>query len=211
MDNKVIGLSGFAGAGKDLFFAELQKADSRFVRFALADELKRELNPFLKQMYGIDIFTCSRELKNKVRPILVEHGKIRRIDSKGTHWTNILKNQIQAFCVAAPDAIVCVTDIRYDFYENDEVSWIQQDMGGTLVHISRYEEEELISIHGETVKRKKFQDAPNRDEAENDPKVKAKANYRVEWPTILNTDGSVNAELLQPYVTNFIKFLDGKN
>lgn len=210
MDNKVIGLSGFAGAGKDLFFAELQKADPRFVRFALADELKRELNPFLKQMYGIDIFTCSRELKNKVRPILVEHGKIRRIDSKGTHWTNILKNQIQAFQVGSPDAIVCVTDIRYDFFENDEVSWIQKEMGGTLVHISRYE---MVNIHtqDEIYQSRKFQEAPNRDEAENDPKVKAKADYRVEWPTILNPDGSVNAELLQPYVTDFIKFLDRKN
>ena len=77
MKNKVIGLSGIAGCGKDLFFSLLSKRLS-CKRFALADELKQETKDILVPNYGIDPVTCGREDKDRIRPFLVFHGGLRR-------------------------------------------------------------------------------------------------------------------------------------
>jgi hypothetical protein len=102
----------------------------------LADALKQEIAPFLKDLYGIDIFSCSREDKNLVRQILVEHGRIRRIATNGTYWTNKLTQSIKDYVDAAPENVAVITDIRYSVYEEDEVFWLKNIMGGSLVHIA---------------------------------------------------------------------------
>ena len=198
---RVIGLSGLAGAGKDFFFEELHRQDKRFKRFALADELKKELRPHILSLYYEDILKCSRVKKNQLRPILVEHGKIRRADSEGKHWTNIVSEQISDFLYLNPNGIACVTDIRYDYYDKDEVFWLKEQMGGTLVHIRKYTE--FLGI-------KEFDTPPNADEAENDPKIRAKADFLVEWPQIIQPDGS-NLPILQTYAKSFRQFLHNQN
>jgi hypothetical protein len=53
-----------------------------------------------------------------------------------------------------------------------------------------------------------FRQPPNADEAENDPKLIAKANYRVIWPRLLkDNDKNVDFDSLNIYVEEFVKYL----
>ena len=64
----MIGISGIAGSGKDLFCKFLLK-EIKGSRIALADPLKEETRGFILQKYGIDILNCGLEEKNKVRDL----------------------------------------------------------------------------------------------------------------------------------------------
>jgi hypothetical protein len=198
--NKVIGICGVAGSGKDTFLELLSRNLPNVKRFALADNLKAELNPFFKQMYGIDIFTCSREQKDLLRPILVAHGKMKRIESKGRHWVEMLTKQINDYQAKNPDSVIVVTDVRYDFYDRDEISWLTKEMGGALVHVQRW-------THEEDNQRRVYVEAPNQDERENDPKLIRKSDYKVIWPTITNSEGKPDLDSLNIYAEEFIKYL----
>jgi hypothetical protein len=197
--NNVIGVGGLAGSGKDTFVNLLQSHIPNIQRFALADSLKSELNPTLVQLYGTDIFTCSREQKDIVRPVLVAHGKVRRTLSKGRHWIDILNNKISSHKQTNPNDVICITDVRYDVFHNDEVNWLQKELGGIFVHVSRFEQQD----GGQRL----FQTPPNADEAENDPKLKVKADYRVIWPSANKVDGSPDFSSLNIYVEEFVKWL----
>jgi hypothetical protein len=155
------------------------------MRFALADELKEDLDPFMKDKYGISALTTDTGEKDIIRAMLVAHGKTHRIRTKGTHWVKLLQAKIEK--AQAEGIVPIVSDIRYDFYEKDEVHWIQKTMGGNLVHLRRDNEDGSR------------RSAPNADEAENDPKVEAAANYRLILPTVLDLE----ADLLD-FTSNFV-------
>jgi hypothetical protein len=194
--SKVIGLSGLAGSGKDLFYQLLAQQLPNCKRFALADALKKEIYQTLLDLYGVDIFTCTREEKNLVRPMLVAHGMVRRTKSQGKHWTGLLQSQIEDYFSSSPDGIACVTDIRYDIYPEDEVFWLREKMGGKLVHISLFTE-----VDGKKV----FVEPPNGEEAYNDPRIKAVADYKVVWPKLIGPDNlTPNWSDLNSYVTECI-------
>lgn len=213
--NTVIGLSGVAGAGKDTFLEILSQQLPNVKRFALADNLKRELNPFFMNMYGVDIFTCPRETKDLLRPILVAHGKMRRLSSQGRHWTEMLQKEILAFQKSNPNSIVVVTDVRYDFYSKDEIHWLKKEMNGIFVHIQRFYEKEIentwrergMDFKGKSDFVKTYIEAPNEDEKINDPKMIRAADYRVVWPTLIKPDKSIDYNGLSIYVEEFIKYL----
>jgi hypothetical protein len=196
--NNIIGVGGLAGSGKDTFVNLLQSKIPNVQRFALADSLKAELNPTLINLYNTDIFTCSREQKDIVRPVLVAHGKVRRTLSEGRHWIEILNNKISEHREKRPEDIICITDVRYDVFKRDEVNWLKQELGGCFVHITRYD-----IVAGKNIP----QQPPNADEAENDPKLQAKANYRVIWPSAKKVDGTPDFNSLNIYVEEFIKWL----
>lgn len=169
-----IGISGLAGSGKDLFlklFSEdMKKIGLSCRRYALADSLKAEINPLLVSLYNIDILTCSRKDKEIVRPMLVSHGKIKRIQTNGRHWIEKLDKEIDK---GPRSDFVCVTDIRYDEYIKDELNWVKKERNGILLHISKYYKKG---------KEKIFLEPPNKEEAENDPKIQKKADYKICWP-----------------------------
>lgn len=207
MKPHVIGIAGVAGSGKDTFLDLLSKNLPNVKRFAFADNLKKELNPFFKEMYGVDLFTCSRETKDILRPILVCHGKMRRITSKGRHWLTLLEKEIKEYQAANPFDTIVVTDVRYDGYDNDEVSWLKNEMGGVLVHVRRYKDK-WVQTQDETYKSKEYIEAPNEDERLNDPKLIKKANYKIEWPTVTNNEGKPDFKSLNVYVEEFVKYLE---
>ena len=60
----MIGISGIAASGKDLFCRLLLK-EIKGHRIALADQLKEEINPYIISKFGIDVLNCSTESKNK--------------------------------------------------------------------------------------------------------------------------------------------------
>ena len=175
----VIGLGGIAQSGKDFFFTNLKKTTKRnVIRFAIADELKKELFSLIKNTYNVDIFNCSAEDKEKIRPMLLSHGKIRRNDSKGRYWINKISEKVKD---AAKDEknIVVITDIRYDEFAEDEVDWVKKELNGFFVHISKYTEDKGVKVFGLP---------PNEDEAINNPKLIEKADYLIEWPDKLKEE-----------------------
>ena len=195
----VIGLSGVAGAGKDLFFSLLSKR-LNCQKFSLADALKTETVPFCRDQYGIHPLTCSREEKDLIRPLLVFHGTFKRDLSEGRHWIEELNKKINKNNLT--NSIVIITDIRYDDYSKDEVYWLKRELGGILVHISLYEE--IPSLCGSHTKN--FKGPINDEEARNNPKLESQADYNVRWKKAQNN----KEKELEPYIDGFISWLNRK-
>lgn len=197
MENRhiVIGIGGLAGSGKDTFFKILAKK-MNFKRYALADKLKLEIREKLRKDYNIDILNCTREEKDRIRFELVNFGKDKRASSKGRHWIQILEREILPL-----KENICITDIRYDEYSHDEAFWLQSQMGGILVHVSIFD-----IVNGNKV----FPSALNDEEAQNDPRLKKKADYIIEWPRIeLLTEDKIFIKL-DSYITEFLYWLDNE-
>ena len=191
----VIGISGVATSGKDTFFTILQQYldlyGIKVQRFALADKLKDELDPFLKSHVGISAWTSNPEEKKTIRPMLVAYGKVKRIQSNGKHWTRQIEPDLKK--ALAQGIIPVVTDIRYAEYDGDEVHWLRQ-FGGKLVYVSRYVEE-LGTV--------RFIAPPNEDEARNDIHLRNAATKVIQWSTV----GTPNLENLSSHVESFISSL----
>jgi hypothetical protein len=184
MKNKVIGIGGIAGCGKDLFFSLLSKR-LPCKRFALADELKLETKDVLVSNYGIDPLTCGREDKDKIRPFLVFHGGIRREQTDGRYWVDKLTPKIKTHMESGYGQNVVVTDVRYDEKSKDEVHWLKEEIGGVLLHLSCYEEVvKGIDPKGSVSSVRVFPHPPNETERLNDPRLKAQADYILAWPKI---------------------------
>ena len=68
----IIGISGVARSGKDTlannFVKIFKHLGIKAKRYAFADELKREVKPFLKKHSGLDSFTQDDEVKKMIRP-----------------------------------------------------------------------------------------------------------------------------------------------
>lgn len=188
-----IGLSGIAKSGKDTFcsllVAEFKQLGIKAQRFALADELKLKVRNPLYELSNIDILKCSPEEKELVRDYLVAVGKIKRKQSKGKYWTSLLQQQI----LSEPSVIPIITDIRYHFYPEDEVFWLKKVMGGKLIHLHR-------TINGIPLT------PPNKDEEENDPKVRANADKCIYWPTITNISDATNDVILKEIVKETVNW-----
>lgn len=196
----VIGVGGVATSGKDTFYSLLQdyldKYNIETRRFALADELKLEIDPYLTSQFGISAFTTDREEKRLIRPCLVAHGFVRRQQSKGRYWTSRIEGPLED--AMSKGIIPVVTDIRYAEFEEDELAWLRK-FQGKLVHITRYTEIQTTTVEGHIVRTPVS--APNEDERKNDPKLRDGADFRIEW----ETEKSVN--LLVPHIESFIKNL----
>lgn len=193
-----IGLSGVAGAGKDLFFSLLSRK-MKCTKFSLADALKKEVSPFTQKFYGIDPLTCSREKKEAIRPLLVTHGTIKRSQSNGRHWINKLNKKIKNNKNNLASSIVIITDIRYDDYPEDEVYWLMEELGGYLVHISLYDVVPRLNADF-----RKYVMPANEEEARNNPKLQNKADYIIEWPR------EKDKALLGTHVNAFLEWLKKK-
>ena len=200
MKSKIIGISGVAGAGKDLFY-ELLSEKVPCKRFSLGDQLKKELSPYCLQHFGIDPLNCSREKKNLIRRCLVSHASLKRELTQGRYWIEkvdpLIKNHIfnqvlnNSLCEFS-----CITDIRYNHYENDEVSWLKKELGGILVHISQFK---IINS------RKIFVPPANPDEASQDSTLKASADYIYECQYIEGSHDHVRKVLSDSVIRDFLK------
>ena len=202
MDNWVVGLTGVAGCGKDTFFKIfsdlLSKRGIKTKRYSLADALKKEVSEWTKKHYGIDASNCSREEKELIRSFLVFHGSQKRLRTEGRHWIDTL-DDIMKSDKLSDDTIVVVTDIRYDDYPRDETHWLQNELRGTLVHISMYEP--ML---------KKYKEPANLEEKRNDPKLLNKTNYKIEWPLCEGSQECV-LQKLSHHVEDFIIWLTDAN
>jgi len=189
---KPVGLSGFATVGKDLFFSMLSQ-EYPAVRFSLADILKTEMRNDLLEETAIDIFNCTQEDKETLRPMLVKYAIAKRKETEGRYFTDRLSSVLNNTFTLSK--IPVITDIRYCEYPKDEVSWLKDELGGVLVHIEKYK---IIN------NKRKYVSAPNEDEKRNDPFLRENADYVVDWeesnaPTIEEVEKS-----LRPHIKKFI-------
>lgn len=175
---RIIAVAGFLKSGKDtlcqILLNKCAKLGYSAKRIALADALKQEIRPQLIREYGIDILNCSPEDKEKVRPELIELGRERRLSSEGTFWTSIVSQQIKE----CDEQIIIVPDIRYNVYPEDEAVWVKKNRG-TIVNVSRYSRTEKAGV----MTNNRVYWEGNEEEQKNAPKVKAVADFFIEWET----------------------------
>jgi hypothetical protein len=179
----IIGISGYARSGKDLFTSVAQKIlkehKIKSEKFALAYELKNDLKSLIKNKVGIDVFTDNTQEKSIIRPLLVAYGDVMRKTSEGRYWTGKLEQRI----ANSKSDVVFITDIRYDVYPEDECTWLQKKQCGKLIHITKFKQGPVPQ--GKRFSKNKivkiYDAAPNDHELFNNPKVKTKANYAFEW------------------------------
>lgn len=169
----LIGLTGVAQAGKDSFFLlakeYFKSLNIHCERIALADNLKNDLKSFIKDKLDIDIFNHSKEEKELIRDLMVAYGKIKRQQTEGKYWTNLVKREIDQ--KTNHNTIIFITDIRYAYYPEDELAWLRTYENNCLIHISRLDKSGLIIP------------PRNQEECENDPILKKNADIKLCWHT----------------------------
>jgi hypothetical protein len=165
-------ISGVATCGKDTLkkiLATILPKNIHLERFSFADDLKAELDHFCREKLGISAFTINPKEKELIRPLFVEFGLIKRIQSNGTYWWKRLQPKIENGIKDGD--LPCVTDLRYAFYPEDEHFFAKNVVDGVIIHVTRFNKD-----GGEIL-------APNLQEKENDPKVKSISDYRLSWNT----------------------------
>jgi len=134
---ELIGISGYAGSGKDTV-ADYYIENSRFARYSLADPIKKAAS----EMFGVPLAHFSdRELKEVVIPfwgfsprymaqiIGTECGRnLFRQDI----WIKRAEVEYNKYRDNFNAGGMVIPDIRFE----NEAVWIQK-MGGTLIHITR--------------------------------------------------------------------------
>lgn len=171
-----IGIGGVARAGKDSFansLLSLLKQDGySAIRSSLAEPLKHDCKDFISSKLGLDVWTDNTQEKAIFREMLVWYGKVKRQQTQGKYWTDLLTKRVET---ESPE-ICIVPDVRYLQYPEDEVFWLKEKMKGILIHVQRRD------IHGDIIP------PANMDESINDKLVRDNADYQLEWPTVGHED-----------------------
>jgi hypothetical protein len=192
----VFGISGVATAGKDLFASilvnQLKSSGFKVSRYALADALKKDCDEFCKEKFGFSAYTQIPEQKLIIRPFLVWYGGAQRTRTEGKYWRDIVQSKLEK----DDSNFSVITDIRYAHYPKDEIQWIKEDCNGIVVHVTRWTESKDGGIS--------VVPPANDHEALNDPKVKALADYCVNWEHAVTTD-PICDPILNKYVSDFLK------
>lgn len=185
----IIGISGYATSGKDTFakiaWNELFKRRNTVCKiFNFAEDLKNIVNVITIPHISIDCARVSKEVKPKIRCILVGVGEgFRNVDEY--FWVKTVKSKIDAELRYQREngfnfkTYVFTCDVRF----NNEAEWIKSHKNGFIISISR----EGIS-------------APNSQEMKNIPEIASKyADLSVLWPSIQDCEENllVNKELIE--------------
>lgn len=187
----LIGIGGFAQSGKDTFVKiakkQLKEHGYSSIRLAFADALKEELDPFTTKQYGISSWTNDIEEKKLIRRAMVSHGCIMRDINPG-YWINKIDRLIEN--VHFNEDVIFISDCRFP----NEVDWVHEKWGGWFVHLSKYSVKsgmQYDSFTGEQTENrewKQYDDAPNEEEAKNDPMCAQKADYRLEMENAIERE-----------------------
>jgi hypothetical protein len=192
----VIGVGGFARSGKDTFVKIAKKILKEngysSIKLAFADQLKEEIDPFLREYYGISAWTDATEEKNLIRPLLVAHGCQKRIQTNGSYWIDKINEEINLIHC---EDVVFVSDCRFP----NEVDWVHNKWGGWFVHVKKYSmRHEYVGLfdNGDVIKsgplQKVYDSAPNEEEAMNDPMCEQKADYKLEMENAIEREQRLN-------------------
>jgi hypothetical protein len=177
----IIGVTGLARTGKDLYcnIAKNILAMNGLVakRYAFADELKREVEPFLRDLCGVDVWTQNTEIKTDIRDFLVWYGTTFWRKREPLRWVSRVEQSIENDDGGFVD-VALISDVRYP----NEGHWVHAKEGW-LVHLSKYTK---ISPNGGKTWERIYQKAPNLEEEKNDPLVKKQSDFQIEWEDMIN-------------------------
>ena len=160
-NTKIIGVGGFARSGKDTFVkiasSILNRNGYNTKKFAFADGLKIDLDPWLKDIYGISAWTSNEDEKKLIRPFMVAHGCGKRIQTEGKYWVDMVERQIRDYIntVDAEKTVCFVSDVRF----SNEANWLH-DKNGWLVHLKKY------TVEKDTEFKFNYEDHPELDGVE---------------------------------------------
>ena len=183
-------MGGFARSGKDTFVKIAKKILKEngysSIKLAFADELKEEIDPFIKEYYGISAWTDVTEEKNFIRPLLVAHGCQKRIQTNGTYWIDKINGEIDLIHC---EDVAFISDCRFP----NEIDWIHEKWGGWFVHLKRYSHGAIcdggVNLPVRELREFKiFDKAPNEEEAKNDPICEQKADYCLEMENAIERE-----------------------
>jgi hypothetical protein len=104
MTHRIIGLAGFARVGKDTLASIMLGLVRPSYRVAFADALKDEV----AQLHHVDARTADAAEKERIRPLLIEHGELRRREDPA-YW---MRRAFETMDRLEPGVVV-VTDVRY--------------------------------------------------------------------------------------------------
>jgi hypothetical protein len=188
-----VGIAGVARSGKDSLALEIEDLIRSYkgktiYRTSLAQPLKEDCKDFIEEYLGLNVFTDNNEEKATFREFLVWYGKVKRQQTEGKYWTNLLDERVKQF---QPDVCI-VPDVRYQQYEEDEVSWLKDKSNNVLIHLQR------IAINGEIVP------PANMDESINDSIIQNSADYKIVWPTFTDENKDENMKEFASQVFNAV-------
>jgi hypothetical protein len=134
---KLIGISGVSRVGKDSFFQGLKAAypNVNFGRLSVGDIIRKDVADFVFEATGIDVFDCTDEEKEITRPVLVWYGNVKRKQTQGRYFIDLLEEKRKEYAVLTDVDVLAVTDVRFCEYQYDEVHWIKEN--GFLIHLTR--------------------------------------------------------------------------
>lgn len=162
----IIGISGAARSGKDSFYLLLKdflSGDFQIERSAFADELKNDIRPLLLEKFNIDVNSYSDKEKEIVRPLMVSYGTLARsIDQD--FWIKKISNKVEK--EQESNIISVITDVRYP----NEQQWIREN----------FEDSINVFIH------RLGNNPANEDERSNLPVLKKNSDYTVVWDNFDN-------------------------
>ena len=167
-----IGISGVARSGKDhlgmILCDYFQSLGLKARKFSFANELKLDLDQFLIEKFGISAFTENDIEKSIIRPMLIAYGQTKRKQSNGICWIQKLKENIEKSDVD----VAIITAVRFSDNEYDEPEFIRDTMNGTLIHLTRVNDDGLPV------------QPVCEDEARNNPKIHQVADLHLTWENI---------------------------
>lgn len=176
----IIGVTGFARTGKDLYcnIAKNICAMNGLIakRYAFADELKREVEPFLRDLCGVDVWTNDTEIKTDIRDFLVWYGTTFWRKREPLRWVSRVETAIKN---DRHIDVAFVSDARYP----NEGHWVHANEGW-LVHLTKYSK---VSPDGGRTWNRVYQKAPNSEEEKNDPIVKKMSDFQIVWEDMVNS------------------------
>ena len=207
MNNKfnILGIGGYSRVGKDTFLEISRKILLRNgyepIKVSFAEELKRDIDPFLIDKYNISAWTTNEADKIIIRPLLVAHGCCKRDQSNGRYWIDKVDEMIHniscTYLENSRDRIVfLIADLRF----GNEADWLKK-MRGNVIHLRQYTIMEGFKIYNE---------AANEVEILNDPSVKDIADQIIEWENKgkLTIEDASDNEYLQEIVFNSLKKIE---
>ena len=198
----VIGVGGFARSGKDTFVKiarrQLKESGYSSIKLAIADALKEEIDPFLKEYYGISAWTDDTEEKKIIRPLLVAHGCQKRVQTQGKYWVDKVDEAIEN--IHFSEDVIFISDCRFP----NEVDWVHNKWGGWFVHLKKYCMKPITEYWAPAATErggiprfvKEYDSAPNEEEEHNDPICEEKSDAKLELENAIEREKRLKGNII---------------
>lgn len=182
-----IAIAGNARVGKDTLYKIIKLFyDPGAVRFSLGDILKNDMSSTIFYNFGIDPLNCSDEEKELIRPLMIYWAKIKRNQSKGHYFVDLLKDKLDRDISSTR----VITDLRFDEYPYDELPYFQS-INAKTIYLDKYIYLDKTSRSGIVRQEKEYVKPCGEEEEKNSFKLKKKCKYYIEWPHLGNDISSI--------------------